>query len=46
MRKTPPALLAAGDQVTFLPLSLREYELMLAKAAADVLVLTPEGHHP
>ena len=46
MRKTPPALLAAGDQVTFLPLSLREYELMLAKAAADALVLTPEGHHP
>ena len=46
MRKGPPALLAAGDQVTFLPLSLREYELMLAKAAADALVLTPEGHHP
>ena len=46
MRKTPPALLAAGDQVTFLPLSLREYELMLAKAAADELVLTPEGHRP
>ena len=43
MRKTPPALLAAGDQVTFLPLSLREYELMLAKAAAAELVLTPEG---
>ena len=46
MRKTPPAVLAAGDQVTFLPLSLSEYELMLAKAAADALVLTPEGHHP
>ena len=46
MRRSPPALLAAGDQVTFEPLSLREYELMLAKAAADALVLTPEGHHP
>lgn len=42
MLKTPPALLAAGDQVTFLPLSLREYELMLARAAAADLCLTPE----
>src|SRR5262249_7419124 len=43
MRKAPPALLAAGDQVTFAPLSLREYELMLAKAAAAELCLAPEG---
>jgi inhibitor of KinA len=43
MRKSPPALLAAGDQVTFAPLSLREYELMLAKAAAEELCLAPEG---
>jgi len=43
MRKSPPALLAAGDQVTFEPLSVREYELMLAKAAASELCLTPEG---
>jgi KipI family sensor histidine kinase inhibitor len=43
MRRAPPALLAAGDQVTFAPLSLREYELMLAKAAASELCLLPEG---
>jgi KipI family sensor histidine kinase inhibitor len=43
MRKSPPALLAAGDQVTFAPLSLKEYELMLAKAAAAELCLAPEG---
>ena len=43
MRKSPPALLAAGDQVTFEPLSLREYERMLAKATASKLCLTPEG---
>jgi inhibitor of KinA len=42
MRKSPPALLAAGDQVTFKPLSLREYEGMLAKAAASELGLMPE----
>ena len=43
MRRSPPALLAAGDQVTFAPLSLGEYELMLAKAAASELCLLPEG---
>jgi allophanate hydrolase subunit 1 len=43
MRKSPPALLAAGDQVTFEPLSLREYERMLTKAAASELCVTPEG---
>jgi KipI family sensor histidine kinase inhibitor len=46
MRKAPPALLAAGDQVTFAPLSLREYERMLAKAAAAELCLAPEGPQP
>ena len=42
MRRTPPALLAAGDKVTFAPVSLREYERLLAKAAAAELRLTPD----
>jgi KipI family sensor histidine kinase inhibitor len=43
LRRSPPALLAAGDQVTFQPLSLREYELMLAEAAAAELDLTRQA---
>ena len=35
------ALLAPGDQVTFSPVSLREYESLLAKAADGTLKLTP-----
>jgi inhibitor of KinA len=42
MRKTPPALLAAGDKVTFAPMSLREYERLLARAAAGELQLAPD----
>ncbi len=42
MRSTPPALLAAGDRVTFAPVSLREYEQLSAKAAAGELRLAPE----
>jgi KipI family sensor histidine kinase inhibitor len=34
MRCDPPALLAAGDRVTFRPLSLAEYELAVKQAAA------------
>jgi inhibitor of KinA len=43
MRRAPPALLAAGDTVSFAPVSLREYERLLAKAAAGELQLAPEG---
>jgi KipI family sensor histidine kinase inhibitor len=42
MRRDPPALLAAGDKVTFEPISLRDYEGLLAKAAAGELHLTPD----
>jgi len=35
------ALLAPGDKVTFTPVSLREYESLLTKAAEGVLKITP-----
>ena len=40
---TPPALLAAGDRVTFAPVSLREYERLSAQAAAGELRLAPDA---
>jgi inhibitor of KinA len=43
MRRSPPALLAAGDKVTFAPVSLPEYERLLVKAAAGELRLTPNA---
>jgi KipI family sensor histidine kinase inhibitor len=46
MRRSPPALLAAGDEVTFEPQSLREYELMLAKATAAELCPDSDGEAP
>src|SRR5262245_52352193 len=42
MRRTPPALPAAGDKVTFEPVSLSEYQALLARAAAGELRLSPE----
>jgi KipI family sensor histidine kinase inhibitor len=42
LRRDPPALLDAGDKVTFAPVSLGEYEVLLAQAAAGVLALAPE----
>jgi KipI family sensor histidine kinase inhibitor len=42
MRRTPPALLAAGDRVTFAPVSLREYERLSARAADGELQLAPD----
>jgi inhibitor of KinA len=42
MRRNPPALLAAGDKVVFQPVSLGEYEALLASAAAGDLRLVPE----
>jgi KipI family sensor histidine kinase inhibitor len=35
------ALLAPGDEVAFTPVSLREYEALLAKAADGTLQITP-----
>jgi inhibitor of KinA len=43
MRRANPALFAAGDTVTFAPVSLGEYEAMLAKAAAGELPIEPEA---
>ena len=43
MRKTPPSLLAAGDRVTFEPVSVGDYERLLAQANAGKLNLTPES---
>jgi inhibitor of KinA len=43
MRRNPPSLLAAGDKVVFQPVSLREYEALLARAAAGDLQLAPEA---
>ena len=37
----PAALLAPGDTVSFIPVSLREYEDLLAKAAAGALDIKP-----
>ena len=37
----PGALLAPGDKVTFAPVSLREYEMLAAKAAEGALAITP-----
>ena len=42
MRRDPPALLSAGDKVVFDPISLGEYEALLAQAAAGDLRLAPE----
>ena len=42
MRRSPPALLAAGDRVMFAPVSLREYERLMAEAAAGKLQLSPD----
>lgn len=40
-RPRPAALLAPGDTVSFTPVSLREYEELLAKAAAGALTVKP-----
>jgi len=40
-RPQPMALLAAGDSVTFKPVSLREYEQLSAQAAAGALHIVP-----
>jgi inhibitor of KinA len=40
-RPNPSALLAAGDKVTFMPVSLREYELLAIQATAGTLTIMP-----
>jgi inhibitor of KinA len=42
-RRTPPAVLSAGDKVVFAPVSMAEYEGLLAKAAAGALRMEPEA---
>jgi len=42
-RRDPPAVLGAGDKVVFEPVSLTEYEGLLAKAAAGALRMEPEA---
>ena len=43
MRRSPPALLAAGDKVVFEPVSLEDYETLLARAVAGDLNLVPDA---
>lgn len=40
-RCAPRALLAPGDQVSFMPVSYREYESLLARAAGGALEIAP-----
>jgi inhibitor of KinA len=40
-RPSPEALLAPGDKVVFTPVSFREYEVLLAKAAEGALKIMP-----
>ena len=42
-RRTEPTLLAAGDKVTFSPVSRSEYESILAQVAAGTYDLRPDG---
>jgi inhibitor of KinA len=42
LRRDPPAPLAAGDKVVFAPISLREHQSLLAKAASGEYQLRPE----
>jgi KipI family sensor histidine kinase inhibitor len=42
VNRDPPALLAAGDEVTFVPISLREYEDLSERAASGTWHLQPE----
>ena len=42
-RRTEPTLLAAGDKVTFSPVSRSEYQSILAQVAAGTYDLRPDG---
>jgi KipI family sensor histidine kinase inhibitor len=41
LRNPQPALLAAGDKITFVPVSLREYEAIQTEVAAGTYALRP-----
>jgi KipI family sensor histidine kinase inhibitor len=43
LRRTPSALVTAGDQVSFTPISLAEYEELAGKARAGELRMTPQS---
>jgi len=43
LRRPEPSLLAAGDKVTFAPISLREYESIRAQAEAGTYQLRPHS---
>jgi inhibitor of KinA len=43
LRREPPAVLAAGDQIVFTPISLREFDELQARAEAGDFVLRPEA---
>lgn len=42
LRRGPPSLLAAGDEIRFAPVSIAEYERLAATAAKGALRLEPE----
>ncbi|RPI43406.1 MAG: carboxyltransferase domain-containing protein, partial [Hyphomicrobiaceae bacterium] len=42
LRRQPAALLNAGDQISFQPVSLREFDALAARARAGELSLTPD----
>jgi KipI family sensor histidine kinase inhibitor len=42
LRREPPAVLAAGDQIVFAPVSLREFEELQARAGVGEFVLRPD----
>ncbi len=43
LQRDPPVLLAAGDKVTFKPISLREFEALATKIAAGDYCIAPEA---
>jgi KipI family sensor histidine kinase inhibitor len=43
VRRDSPVLLSAGDKIVFSPISLREFEEMVAEAEAGTLQIVPES---
>jgi allophanate hydrolase subunit 1 len=44
LQRDPPATLAAGDQVRFVPITLGDYEALARRSASGALRLQPEEH--
>ena len=44
LRRDPPAVFGAGDKVVFQPMTLGDYETLLARSAAGEFRLEPERH--